>query len=102
MEIDEYQDPGNLAGAKKAWEDLFANRAWLSLVGAVQAQVDQFQNAVLFGEVTDTASLYRMERQKGQLEGRLSLASTAQAMYEGVVADLEMAKERKENGNGAA
>lgn len=95
MKIDEYKDADNLASAKRAWEDLFANPAWVSLMEAVQAQTDHLQREVLFGRITSQEELFDVERKKGQLEGRLSLTSTATAMYEGLCADLETARRNK-------
>lgn len=95
MKIDEYEEAGNLASAKRAWEDLFANPAWLSLVEAIQAQTDALQQDVLFGPVTSAGDSYLMERKKGQLEGRLSITATATAMFEGVCADLQLAQQNK-------
>ena len=95
MKIDEYEDAGNLASAKRSWEDLFANSAWVSLVEAIQAQTDALQQDVLFGPVTSAGDSYLMERKKGQLEGRLSITATATAMFEGVCADLQLAQQNK-------
>ena len=95
MKIDEYEDAGNLASAKRAWEDLFANPAWVSLIEAVQAQTDRLQNEILFEPVRSSEDLYQVERKKGQLEGRLSITATATAMFEGLCQDLKTAQQRK-------
>lgn len=95
MKIDEYEEAGNLASAKRAWEALLVNPAWVSLVEAIQAQTDALQQDVLFGPVTNAGDSYLMERKKGQLEGRLSITATATAMFEGVCADLQLAQQNK-------
>lgn len=95
MKIDEYEEAGNLASAKRAWEDLFENPAWVSLVEAIQAQTDTLQQDILFGPIASSEQLYEVERKKGQLEGRLSITATATAMFEGVCADLRTAQENK-------
>lgn len=90
---------GNLETAKRDWEDLFSNRAWLQLMRAVQAQADTLQQAILFEPVENEASLYMLERKKGKLEGRLSLAATALAMQDEVLTDLNAARNRKGTDN---
>lgn len=95
MKIDEYQDVSNLAAAKKDWEVLQTNSAWVSLIEAVQAQTDRLQNEILFDPVRSAEDLYQVERKKGQLEGRLSITATATAMFEGLCQDLETAQQRK-------
>lgn len=95
MKADEYEDAGNLASAKRDWENLFENPAWLSLVEAIQAQTDTLQQDILFGPIASSEQLYEVERKKGQLEGRLSITATATAMFEGVCADLRTAQETK-------
>ena len=102
MEIDEMMEPGNLSQARRDWEELTQNPAWLQLVAAIQAQTDSLQQSILFGPVTSEADLYRLEREKGQLEGRLSITATAEAMMQGVEYDLKQAIERKENEQDAA
>lgn len=91
MKIEDMQEPGNLAQAKRLWEDLFENSAWLSLVEALQAQTDSLQRDILFGEVRTAEDLYLIERKKGQLEGRLSVTATATAMFETLQTDLQQA-----------
>lgn len=95
MNSDKYEEAGNLASLKRAWEELQTNPAWVSLVEALQAQTDTLQQAILFGPVTSAEELYLIERKKGQLEGRLSITATATAMFEGVCADLQTAQELK-------
>ena len=97
MQIDEMMEPGNLSQAKRDWEELTQNPAWLQLIAAIQAQTDTLQQSILFGPVTSEADLYRLEREKGRLEGRLSITATAEAMMQGVEQDLKQAIERKEN-----
>lgn len=87
------EEAGNLLEVKKAWENLFQNRAWIQLVEALQSQTDTLQQELLYGDVTCEGDVYKMERRKGMLEGRLSLTATATAMYEGACVDLNM--ERK-------
>ena len=95
MKADEYEDAGNLASAKRDWENLFENPAWLSLVEAIQAQTDTLQQDILFGPIASSEQLYEVERKKGQLEGRLSITATATAMFEDLCADLRIAQENK-------
>lgn len=91
MNIDDMKDAGNLQDAKRNWERLLENPAWVQLIAALQAQTDSLQQEILFGPVVASSDLYRLERMKGQLEGRLSITSTAQAMFEGVQTDLNEA-----------
>lgn len=95
MKADEYEEAGNLASLKRAWEELQTNPAWLSLVEAIQAQTDTLQQDILFGPIASSEQLYEVERKKGQLEGRLSITATATAMFEDLCTDLRTAQENK-------
>lgn len=99
MRIEDMQDPANLQEAKKAWESLFENPAWVSLCEAIQAQADALQHDILFAPVTEQNTAYMQERKKGQLEGRLSLTATAEAIYQDLGIDLQRAVTDKENEN---
>lgn len=88
----------SLSEQKKLWEGLLQNSMWVSLVEALQAQADALQNEILFGPVESTGDAFRMERKKGQLEGRLSITVTATAMLEEVETDLRRILQ-EESGN---
>lgn len=94
---DGMQEPGNFSERKRNWERLTENPAWVELIAAIQAQTDTLQQSILFGPVTSEADLYQLEREKGRLEGRLSITATAEAMMQGVEQDLKQALERKDN-----
>lgn len=94
---DEYREPLNIQEQKKEFERLLESPAWRIINMAIQAQVDSLQQEILFGDVEDASSLYRLERKKGMLEGRLSLAATATAIIEDLEIDLQRAKVAKEN-----
>lgn len=78
----------DLRDLKSHWEVLFSNPAWVQLQQALQSQTDGLQNDILFSPVRSGEDVYAVERKKGQLEGRLSIAGTALAMYEGVCSDI--------------
>lgn len=99
MNMDEMTEPGNLSKAKRDWEDLLKNPAWVQLVEAVQAQTDTLQQSILFGPVRTAEDLYKCEREKGMLEGRLSITATAHAMKESIEVDLNEALNRKGSEN---
>lgn len=94
---DEYSEPSNIFDIKKDFENLLESRAWRMLAEAIQAQVDSMQQEILFGPVESDSDMYRIERLKGKLEGRLSLVATAQAMLENLELDYQMALNQKEN-----
>ena len=94
---DEYNEPSNIFDIKKDFENLLESRAWRMLAEAIQAQVDSMQQEILFGPVESDSDMYRIERLKGKLEGRLSLMATAQAMLENLELDYQMALNQKEN-----
>lgn len=71
-------------------QHLTANAVWIRLMLAVQSQVDSLQSDIIFGEVTGEGDVYRMERRKGMLEGRLSLETTLQGMLDSWRQDLLM------------
>lgn len=64
------------------WEGLHANPAWVTLCQAVQAQADDLQKAIIFTPTVSVEDSYRMEGIKGELRGKLSVSSTAEAMYQ--------------------
>lgn len=92
--MDEYKDAANIREQKKDIERLLESRAWGMIVTAVQAQADALQQEILFGDVHSEADLYRLERKRGQLEGRLALTATVEAMLQSVEVDLMMAEQR--------
>jgi hypothetical protein len=96
MEIDNMTEVGNLHEAKRDWERLLENPAWIQLMGAVQAQTDSLQQDILFSPISSESDLFMCERKKGMLEGRLSLTATAQALVESVQLDLNLATKEKE------
>ena len=94
---DEFKDPSNIGELKKDMERLLESRAWRMVCEALQAQADNLQQEILFSPVGGEADLWKMERKKGQLEGRLALAATAQAMMEGLELDYQQALAMKGN-----
>lgn len=86
-----------LASQKEDWEILFKNPAWLSLVEALQGQTDSLQKRILFDPVEGVGDAMKLERVKGQLEGRLSITATATGMYESVLVDIQSMSEGEEN-----
>lgn len=77
---------------KREIERLLETPGWGIIVGVLQAQTDRLQNEILFGPVESEGDVYRLERKKGQLEGRLAVT----AMVEALLADLEMDIQRAE------
>lgn len=66
---------------KSYWEGLFGNPAWVSLCQALQAQADALQQDIIFSPVKSVEDTYRLEGVKGELRGKLSASSTAEAMF---------------------
>ena len=93
---DEYREPSNIFEMKKDFENLLESRAWRMVCEALQSQADALQQEILFNPVDGEADLWKMERKKGQLEGRLALAATAQAMLEELELDYQQAVAAKE------
>ena len=58
----------------------------------VQDQVDTLQNLILFGTVESSGDIYRLERMKGQLVGRLSLTRTMETLLENIEVDLNLSR----------
>ena len=96
MNTDELQEPGNLSERKRAWENLTESTAWVELMQVLQQQADSLQQDILFGPVASEGDVYAMERKKGQLEGRLSLAGTVNTIIQNIEFDLQQAIERKD------
>lgn len=94
----EYQDPANILDQKKEVQRLLESPGWGMIVAMVQEQVDALQQEILFGAVCCAEDLYRLERKKGMLEGRLSLQATANQLVEQLDIDIERAR-RKEKSN---
>ena len=81
---------------KKYWEGLHSNPAWVSLCQALQAQADSLQQEIVFAPVTSVEDTYHLERQKGMLQGKLSVSVTAEAMYQ--TACVEIKEKSGDNG----
>lgn len=81
-------DDLSLGELKQVFENLLGNAAWKRLMLAIQAQVDSLQSEIIFSEVTSEADVYRLERRKGMLEGRLSLQNTFAGMLDSIQQDL--------------
>lgn len=94
---EELREPSNIGELKKDFERLLESPAWRMLGEALQAQADGLQQEILFGPVDNEGDLWRMERKKGQLEGRLALQATVQAMLEDLELDYQRALAEKEN-----
>lgn len=76
---------------KRAIERLLEEPAWRMIVSVVQEQTDAIQNEVLFAPVASVEDVYRLERKKGALEGRLSLTATVGALLENCEYEIRMA-----------
>lgn len=85
---EELNDPVNIKERIKEFEALLKSPAWVNISTMIQAQVDGLQQEILFGPVESEGDVYRLERKKGMLEGRLALAATAMAMLEEYQFDL--------------
>ena len=92
---EEFKDPLNILEQKKALQRLLDDPAWRILSMEVQQQVDRMQQEILFAPVTSEADLYRLERLKGSLEGRLSLAALIETKIEQLEYDCARAQEAK-------
>ena len=93
---DVLKDPVNIKERIKEFEALLNTPAWGMISRTIQAQVDNLQNEILFGPVESEGDVYRLERKKGMLEGRLSLAATTLAMLEELEYDLRSAQKENE------
>lgn len=84
---------------KKMWEGLLVHPAWLQLIQVLQEQTDVIQNEILFAPVTSAEDVYRQERKKGQLEGRLSITNTAQTILAMLEQDIAHDTENSKGDN---
>ena len=91
----EYNEPLNMQEQKKEFERLLESPAWGIIMESIQAQTDGLQQQVLFSPVESTGDAFRIERVKGQLEGRLSLAATVQGIMQDLEIDLQRAKDKE-------
>ena len=69
-----------------------SSSAWAMITQVVQDQVDTLQNLILFGTVESSGDIYRLERMKGQLVGRLSLTRTMETLLENIEVDLNLSR----------
>ncbi len=96
-EAEQQQREGLPLGEQIAlFQGLMAHPAWRILTQAIQAQVDNLQQQILFGSVSSAEDLYKLERMKGSLEGRLSLVGTAQAIIDTLEQDKRQAVAKQE------
>jgi hypothetical protein len=91
----EYQEPLNILEQKKEFERLLDSPAWRILMREVQEQVDHFQRTILFAPIEGEADIFKQERMKGQLEGRLSLEHLVRTKMEQLTYDHARAQEAK-------
>lgn len=88
MQPGEVKEELSLSEQRDLLQALTESPGWRRLMVAIQGQVDSLQNEILFGPVQGTADLYRIERMKGALEGRLALAMTVQGMLDTIQQDI--------------
>jgi hypothetical protein len=88
MQSEKQPDDLTLTELKQTFEGLTNNAAWRRLMLAIQAQVDSLQSEIIFSEVSSEADVYRLERRKGMLEGRLSLQNTFAGMLDSIQQDI--------------
>lgn len=88
---EELKDPVNIKERIKEFEALLKSPAWIILSQMIQAQVDDLQNQILFVPVESEGDAWKVERMKGKLEGRLSLAATAMAILDELQYDMHVA-----------
>ena len=93
---EELKDPVNIKERIKEFQSLLNAPAWVMISTMIQAQVDNLQNEILFAPVESEGDVYKLERKKGMLEGRLSLAATTMAMLEELEYDLRLAQKETE------
>lgn len=95
----DYQEPSNFFEQKKMFQDLQESPAFRKLCEKVQEQCDALQDAIIFSPVLGEADVYARERDKGRLEGRLSLQATLTTLLEELEYDYQHALEAKEQRN---
>lgn len=89
-------DLTSLIVQKRELEELLNHPQWLKLISVLQEQADGLQQLIVFTPLAGMDMALKQEYQKGQLEGRLSISSTVQAMLDSLARDIEAARGKKE------
>jgi hypothetical protein len=84
----------NLIEERKLWEALTSSPAWSKLVSVLQDQADGLQRAIIYTPLQSADEVFAQEFRKGQLEGRLSVSVTAEAVMSELDADIQRLKEQ--------
>lgn len=94
----DYTDPQSklttLLEKKKAWESLTSSTPWMKLVRVLQEQADELQRSIIYTPLTRQDDIFLQEFRKGQLEGRLSITTTAETILSELEYDLDRIKEQ--------
>jgi hypothetical protein len=88
-----------LSDQKKGWEKLITTPEWGQLMAVLQAQVDVFQQRILFTPLQRLEDAMPQEYMKGQMEGRLSLTNTVETIIEGLENELNSLRKQNEHEN---
>lgn len=93
-----YADPqsklATLLEEKKAWESLTSSAPWRKLITVLQEQADQLQFNIINVPLTRQDDVFLQEFKKGQLEGRLSITTTAETIMSELEFELDRIKEQ--------
>lgn len=84
----------NVLEEKKAWEALTSSPAWGKLIRVLQEQADELQRTIIYTPLTRQDDIFVQEFRKGQLEGRLSIAVTAETILSELELEINQLKEQ--------
>lgn len=77
----------------REFKELLSSRPWNMVIAAIQEQIDNLQQEILFGAVLSEGDVLRVERLKGQLEGRLALRGVAETLLSNYEYDVKVNQE---------
>lgn len=81
---------------KKSLQGLTNNYGFLYIINMCQAKADALQQELLNGALTDQASVFRVERVRGEMQGLLSLGSCLQDALDNVEHEMDNTKEKED------
>lgn len=92
--IDPQSKLATILEEKKAWEALTSSAPWRKLIRVLQEQADDLQHNIIYVPLTKQDDVFLQEFRKGQLEGRLSITTTAETILSELEFDLNRIKEQ--------
>lgn len=84
----------SLRGELRQLEELVKLPAMIKIFAELQAEIDTMQNSIVMSPVRDAGDVYVQEYRKGQIEGRLAIATSIENRIETLRYEINQQKEK--------